>query len=237
MKGINQLLAELYGKYWNSLIENGNQIMSSNIANPLILKVNEEVFAESDLKVMVFGQETWNWHNFSTSIEDGMNRYESFFIDEIFYQGYKKSAFWKGFNFFKDSINNHFKDKKVTYIWNNISKIGQNNGKTGVTKELRDLERAYFSVIKEELLILKPDIVIFFTGNRDGDIRFNFPDVVFKPIEMKNKKRAKKKYTPSSQVISKLLPYKSVKLYHPSYFGGFHYVKNDAVEFLQQTPL
>lgn len=229
---LNKELFDLYNKNWDKLISNGKNISDKVPANPLLLKVNESEYIKADLKVMIFGQETWEWHQFDTTIENGMNGYESFFLKEGFYNGYKKSSFWKAFNIFKKEIINNNQEKEVNFIWNNISKIGRNDGKTGVTKSIRTLERKYFNIIKEELKILKPDIVIFLTGNRDNDIKFNFPDIVFEDIDMENKKVMKKKYKASSKLISKFLPEKSVRLYHPSYFGGFNFVKNDVIKFV-----
>ena len=231
---INEQLEELYNKYWNNLILNGSKLQRTvSIANPLLIKVNEEEYEQSELKIMIFGQETWDWHKFSTSIKDGMDGYEKFFINENFYKGYKKSAFWKGFNYFKKELNTHFKDKKISYIWNNISKIGRNDGKTGVTSDLRELERNNFNVIKDEIAILKPDVVIFFTGGRDNDLKFNFEDIIFENIKMENTKKTKRKYKPCSKLLSKFLPNKSIRLYHPSYFGGFNYVKQDAIKLIK----
>ncbi len=235
--GINKQLEEIYSKYWAGFIENGSTITSVIPTNPLLLKVDEEEFEKSDIKVMIFGQETWGWHEFSTPIEEGMNKYESFFIKENFYKRHKKSAFWKAFKFFKSNLKRHFDDKSVTFVWNNISKIGKNNGKTGVTKEIRELEQNYFNVIKEELEILKPDIVIFLTGNRNKDLKFHFTDITFENIEMQNPKKKKMKYKASTKVISRYLPKKSVKLYHPSFFGGFNYVKQDALRFILEDDI
>jgi len=227
---MNLKLKELYENHWDNLLRESNKIIDITPTNPLLLKVNEEKYNNSDIKVMIFGQETWGWHKFGTSIEEGMDRYYNFFIEEQFYKGYGKSAFWKGFNYFKKEINTIFKDKEITYIWNNISKIGRNDGKTGVTTKIKNLERQSFNVIKQELEILKPDIIIFFIGNRTNDLKFHFSDISFKEIEFNNKKVSKRKYKPASYVISKYLPKQSFKLYHPAYFGGFNYIKNDILK-------
>jgi len=231
-KSINEQLKLLYSGHWENLIKYGNAIKPIP-ANPLLIKINEEEFKKSDLKVMIFGQETWDWHKFGTSIENGMNGYEKFFINKNFYNGYKKSAFWKGFNYFKKEIESRYKNTNITYIWNNISKIGRNDGKTGVTTDIRNLERTYFNVIKEEISILKPDIVIFLTGGRDNDLKFNFEDLSFKNIEITNKKITTRKYSPSSILVSKFLPTRSIRTYHPSYFGGFNYIKKDVANFIK----
>jgi len=89
----NKELKELYIKYWDQLVMNGNNIfkdksiIKNKPTNPLFLKVNEDEFETSDLKVMIFGQETWGWNQFGVSVEEGMNRYESFYVKEGFYKG------------------------------------------------------------------------------------------------------------------------------------------------------
>ena len=52
---------------------------------------------------------------------------------------------------------------------------------------------------------------------------------------MKNTKKMKRKYKNSVKInlnIDFLDNIKAVKLYHPSYFGGYHYVKQDALEYI-----
>lgn len=235
---INKQLKELYESCWKDLNQYGKKISSIKPANPLLLKIIEEEYEQADLKVMIFGQETWGWHEFSTSIEEGMNRYENFFVTN-FTQGKKKGAFRQAFNYFKTELNNHFKDKKIYYVWNNISKIGRNDKKTGVTTDIRNLERNHFNVIAKEVSILKPDIIIFLTGNRDDDIRFNFPGAEFENIHYDaslKSKNGNRKYKMPKKIIQKNLPKnKSVKLYHPSFFGGFNNVKSDVVKFIVEN--
>jgi len=239
----NKELKELYEKFWGELETNAKQIIQeeekqeNKPANPLLLKIDEDEYESSDLKVMIFGQETWGWNkSFGKSIEEGMSRYESFFIKEGFYKGRSKSVFWKAFDFFKNELNKHHNNKKIVYLWNNISKIGR-DGERGTTKKIRNLEQTYFPIIKEEIKILKPDIIIFLTGNRNSDLKFHFSDVKFKKYQNSAtllSKNGNMKFQPTYQVISKDLPTKSVKIYHPSFFGGFNNIKNDAIRLITQ---
>lgn len=67
-------------------------------------------------------------------------------------------------------------------------------------------------VIKSEIKILKPDIVIFFTGPyRDKWIEHNFNDAKFLKTETSFSK------WPLAQLVSKYLPEKSFRTYHPNY--------------------
>lgn len=236
---VNNELEKLYAKYWEELQKNANNIINNTTvkenhpANPFLIKINEKEYEKADLKVMVFGQETWGWNkSFGVSIEEGMNHY----VDaKDKYLSAENKGFRQGFNFFKDEIKNNYSNKNIIYIWNNISKIGRYETKGVTTKEIKELEQQYFPVIREEIKILNPDIVIFLTGSRNSDIKFNFPDVSF--IGHQNtatllSNSGKTRFQPAYQVISEYLPRKSVKVYHPSFFGGFNNIKNDAIDVI-----
>ena len=64
----------------------------------------------------------------------------------------------------KESIlDKSYPNKRVAYLWNNISKLSI-GGRDGVSPEIHELEKEYFHVIPQEIEILKPDVLIFFTG-------------------------------------------------------------------------
>ena len=235
---VNNELKSLYEKYWEQMqIEANSIIDKTNIeidhpANPFLLKINEEEYDKADIKVMIFGQETWGWNTtFGKTIENMMNHYEN--AKENYLSGENK-GFRMGFNFFKDEIEKQYNNKNIIFIWNNISKIGRYESK-GVTGDIKKLARNFFPVICEEIKILNPDIVIFLTGNRDDDIKFHFQDAVFEKYHNNStllSKGGTRNYQPAYKVISKDLPCKTVKVYHPSYFGGFNNIKHDAIEVL-----
>lgn len=190
---LNDQLAELYSKNWSELEMKAKS--TANITHPLLIKVNEEKYLESDIKVMIFGQETDGWHgefpreeNPST-VERLMSAYESY------YYGVKnksKRPFWnnRNFKYFENKITKHFKEKNknVAFLWNNISKIGKTS-RGRATGNIRELELKYLKVIEDEIEILKPDIVIFSTGvSRDKhiedafgreNVEFEFPKLFF----------------------------------------------------------
>jgi hypothetical protein len=226
---INSDLATLYHHHWETLQTEGTKLLGlpKVPASPLLLQVDEDSYQRSDLKVLIFGQETWGWGSFNDSLQVALERYTRFYVKEDFYNGYKKSSFWKAFRIFKRHFSANHKDKHISYVWNNISKIGI-NGKKGVTKEIRQLERNTFPVIQDELAILNPDYLIFLTGpNRDHDIRFHLPDVVFNNACPDFPQRQ------FSIVQSSKLPENSIRMYHPSYFGGFSKTLSAAKKVLQ----
>lgn len=211
---INNTLTELYRKHWDTLHQKG-KALTIPPANPLLLCVNEEEYEAADKKIMICGQETWGWSGWEQSIEATIEVYRKFFLNKEFYPGYGKSAFWKAFRYFENELTRAFSDQKLTFVWQNISKIGRNDKKTGVTPEIRQLERECFPVFSEEMRVLAPDIIIFLTGpHRDLDIFFHFPKAEFKSVNDRVRRWCR--------IYQKDLPDVTVRTYHPSYYRGFN---------------
>lgn len=233
MNHINSQLYELYTKHWPNLLAAASSFHASDTkpANPLLLKLNEERYELSDLKIMYCGQETFGWCETldGRPIEKMTSTYERYFTNE----GYLKTeagkrAFWRATRKFNASLESAFPERTIYPIWNNISKIGIANRK-GMTDKIRQLERANFLVFREELALLKPDLVIFMTGpNRDGDIKFNLPDAKFEAASEHVNKRS------LARVTTVHLKRPAVRIYHPAYYGGFNRISGVATaEFIK----
>lgn len=163
---INRQLSQLYQVHWDELIRNGERLDPAIQTNPMLLWFDEPRFSLATKRILICGQETWGWDGFGTSIAEGMETYRRFFIEENFYPGYGQSSFWKAFRYFKTAFCNIYGEQNCTFIYQNLSKMGRNDGPTGVTSEIRQLERKFFPVLRDEVNILKPDIVLFLTGPR-----------------------------------------------------------------------
>lgn len=161
----------------------------------------EDWYTGADLKVMVFGQETNSWKgdcdDFGTppspvfssdvSMEAVMGIYEEFYAtyyhDGTFnFRGPRYGTFHYGFNRFALLLNAAFPNKRIAYVWNNLVKIGKADGKGFCGAEIYALEREHFSVIQEEINILKPDLLLFLTGTYDECVRDNWPDAHFSAL-------------------------------------------------------
>ena len=159
--------------------------------------VDESWWTDADLKVMVFGQEALNW---PIPVSDDGTQIQSDDFVELYQRFYSDN--YRGDYFLKDSDNHlaknkffsmefngimsgikdfvldkQYPDKKVAYLWNNISKLSL-GGRDGVYQKIHELEEKYFHVIPQEIEILKPDVLIFLTGPGQnkyyGYIRENF---------------------------------------------------------------
>ncbi|WP_278622918.1 hypothetical protein [Parabacteroides gordonii] len=163
-------------------------------AYPLLLKVNEERYNNADLKVMVFGQETNGWEHQVCPIVTPVEQ-SSEIIDitvKGFMDYYRKfldgwginSPFWHYLKRIQNTLSVSLPDKTIEIVWNNIYKIGnKEKGKNRPVKQIRDFENEYFNLIREEIEILKPDVIIFLTGpNYENRVKKIFPIVSSIPL-------------------------------------------------------
>lgn len=217
---VNDKLKLLYMEKYSILsqmidVENQNLYKldrkKSRATNPLLLKINE-TYETADLKIMFFGQETNIWYKeknggaFFGEIEPIINLYESFYLKgNCFKYG---GQFWNGINRFETLIRKRFPDKKIGLIWNNVLKIGQ--CKKGFPKEINYITNKYFNVIIDEIKIIKPDYIIFFSGpNYDNLLKYVIGDFARKEIKSFKEREL-------CEILSSNLP-KSYRTYHPNY--------------------
>lgn len=184
---MNKQLFDLYSSKWGELcsalkpiLEDDN--LETNPTNPLLLYIdNEEDFKNADIRVMIFGQETNGWFEDADGLFSGENSDLQPILDcyNRFYNSGQcwsyGGQFWNGFSKFWTMLEEKFPNKKIRYIWNNIVKIGNSDKKGFPPDSIYEIERKHFSVIKDELQIIKPNIVLFLTGpNYDTVITDNF---------------------------------------------------------------
>jgi len=146
------------------LNENNNSVSGTEqVTNPLLIQVPHD-FEEYKFKIMIFGQETNGWCDecgndgiFSSSIEKSMKVYDEFVNKEGFLK--YNSPFWQVHRHIKSNINSK---EETVFIYNNINKIGRMD--RGSNTDINKLQFEYFNVIGKELDLIKPDVMLFFTG-------------------------------------------------------------------------
>jgi hypothetical protein len=168
---INEKLKKLYESKWDALTAGAKKIPGINIEHPLLLQVGED-YEKADVKVIIYGQETDGWYGEfpKVSVKKLMTEYYKYLYEIGNKKRNTKRPFWNNHNFkyFEGEFKKHY--KKAGVLWNNISKI---EGKP--RKKIRKLERDNFKVIKDEVEILKPDVILFATGySRDSYIKHAF---------------------------------------------------------------
>jgi hypothetical protein len=207
---LNKRLIQLYEKYWDEMI---SSLKGNELGNPLLLHIrDEEKYKAADIKIMIFGQETngWNGELGSKNIDELVKIYSNFL--ERRYGG----QFWNGVRDYVSSIKEKNPDKRVEFIWNNIIKIGKDKSKGRPKQNLVDIQKEVFPVIKEEVEILQPDLIIFFTGPYyDQYIKKEWNELLINEVGHFNVKQL-------AMVKHEQLPINTFRTNHPTnlYFQG-----------------
>ncbi|MDQ7074956.1 MAG: hypothetical protein Q9O24_07335 [Gammaproteobacteria bacterium] len=228
---MNKKLAKLYEDKWPDLKVEASKIVGVTPAHPLLIKVRGD-YEKADVKVMIVGQETDGWNgdfdsSSSKSVDFLMDDYFAYFYDDFkypyHYVGRMKKKyrrpFWNksNFNFFSSELKSHFggKGKKVSCIWNNVSKIGQiHRGRH--TDEIEAMEESYFDVFRKEVEILRPNIIIFSSGpTRDRLIKERMGGCDFSKIHSGYTKRQLTKI-----IFNDFPDICGFRTYHPNYRAG-----------------
>lgn len=170
----NQALLKLYASKWDDLckILDDNQLTGYEYS-PLLLHIDDpEDFNSADIKVMIFGQDMseGDWYSYSRqtqSLEECMKAIRTFDnkIGSVDLNGKRGTkTMGRGMNRLIDTFNAVYPDKKIRYVWNNVAKLGR-NVKSNQHKDLLTwIEKEYFDVVKDEINIVCPQVLVFLTG-------------------------------------------------------------------------
>lgn len=188
---MNDQLKLLYEKYWDSFITNVYKATMKEgkpiCAYPFLIQATPH-YLNAQKRIMFCGQETLSWgrefpHPDTTSPCDLMGLYDSFVNnnnrgEQLLKPGYNrhyKSPYWN----FQWRIMQAFPE--VGFVSQNLVKSGK-YGSEGCNNAIYELTKQFFPVWKEELRILKPDMIIFLTGNYDWRIREVIGDFTKIPV-------------------------------------------------------
>lgn len=210
-----QTKEKLHELYRRKLNETSSVLIDYNFAtshdkratNPFLLSIPDNYDAFKN-KIMIFGQETNTWckecgkrSEFSNKLERTLELYTTFYLKG----GINKycGPFWNEFKRIRREVS---KTKNAVFLWNNINKIGR-VGK-GNIPEINKIQFEYFQVIREEIRLLSPNIMVFLTGpDYDNFIKKNIG-------EFSQKKIGESLYELSfNQGLEEI---KSFKTYHPN---------------------
>jgi hypothetical protein len=176
-KKLLELYTERYLKLSELLTKKNKTLGHSNKAtNPLLLKIDEK-YANANFKIMIFGQETNYWYSeenegeFYAKIKPIFDLYKDFFLSKDCYS--YGGQFWNGVSKFVQLAEKKI-NEEVGLVWNNVIKVGK-CGKGTPLKSIQEIQFKHFNIIQEEIKILKPDLLVFFSGpNYDCYIEKSF---------------------------------------------------------------
>lgn len=219
-------LDKLYKEYLEKLLQDKEiveKINSCTFSSPLFLNTNvpNGMLKEKKYKILFIGQQTKGWDsNFKNSdlelnnIPEFINELKKLYynfnygkrLDRKHYNGY----LWQFQRKLLNTINN-FSNSEFGLIWTNILRFDEHGGKI---KDKRDIEKISYNknyILRKEIEILKPDVVVFVTGpSYDSILNETFDDLKFIPVaEVSNDSKR------FSILESKYLPIMSFRTYHP----------------------
>jgi len=207
----------------------------SVISPPLLLSVPEK-WTKSKTRILIVGQETLGW-----DFSDGsyypwphppITNFEQFasyprsvsalmqgYVDFEFCRHQKKnvnSAYWRAHRQIRKFMSEEVFGFDSCVLTTNLFRMAFENGSAvynGTKEQAEEMNRLSGTLLAEEISILEPTVVIFFTGPLYEDYLISqFSDIEFSPISNLPTSRL-------AQVNSLSLPKSSFRTYHPSHLA------------------
>lgn len=195
---INDKLIQLYQNKWNGLKETLKDKGLDEWSNyPLLIGIKDlQDFENADARVMIFGQEMsegdWYKYDINADLSECVKAIRTFDnkIGSTNVDGkkvYRPKMSW-GINKFIDLLNDKYDIKEIRYVWNNLYKMGRNvsKRKDENSRKIIGIEQEYFNVIRHEVEIIKPQVMLFLTGHGFDNIlkqRFQIDNLKFHEVD------------------------------------------------------
>lgn len=168
---LNKQLHNLYQPYLDLIY---SQSWPAGVSAPLLMNVFEE-YEYMALRVLVVGQETHGWGRMDemASVQTLQTRYSQFNLGKSADYGdgkhhrYLRSPFWNFSRSLFYSLNHRdpaVSKKTNGFLWTNVSKFDSQT--TTPSFALQQQNAAGFELLKQEIAIVRPDVVVFLTGTK-----------------------------------------------------------------------
>ena len=204
---INERLNNLYNLNLTGIIDISNHF-NDNLDGPhLMYCLGEKQYIDADKKIVFIGQEpnTWIFRAWD-EIEESLKRYKEFGLAK---EAKYVTPFWRALKLVNKTLNPNLGQE--CFFWTNVSKYSTYEGKKVKESEFEFINQK-LNILQEEIKILNPDVVIFFSGpNYDNWINPQFDGEI--KFEQVNEDIPKKEL---ARLIHKDLPKHTYRTYHPS---------------------
>jgi hypothetical protein len=220
--------------------------LACRLSPPLLLFPTER-WKDAGVKVLIVGQETLGWDFFAGSYFDWPYPEISSFVDfltvdnsvEAMMHGYKvfefsryqpnnyRSPFWRAYRQIRRNFDSEVDGLNTAVLWTNLFRMSLDGGSVvnnGTIEEIKCIQRATFGLLRSEIEILKPNVVLFFTGPYYNDTLYaEFVDLQLVDFSGHDLSR-------TSWLQHPLLPNNSLRTYHPGYLSHGHWQLVDKIE-------
>lgn len=147
----NKELYQLYEQNRSKLFELQTE-KESSLSGPFLIAPNDNYW-NSSVKIAFVGQETKGWKSYD-QISDQMHQHEKFNLGE----NYFSSPFWNVIR----KIEKELTGNSLCSAWLNLNRYCEN--KKRPKQNTRIVLERLDQILQEELKLISPDVIIFFTG-------------------------------------------------------------------------
>lgn len=217
-------------------VEFDDNDFAKRLSAPLLIQVTER-WIKSKIRVLVVGQETLGWEFFKgdrygydwefsdihgwlqfKSANDSVNAlvsaYKIFNFSSNNHPLNHRAPFFRAYRKIRESIGDNQENFETSVLWTNLIRMSVDEGsifRNATPNQREEVIFASTNIFQEEVKILKPDIVIFFTGPvYDYALKKIINGSVFRDI-LGYEERV------IAAVSHDMLPKMSWRTYHPSY--------------------
>jgi hypothetical protein len=213
---VNARLRKLYEDQWSSLAS--RLPPREHYSAPLLLHVDAD-YCAADVRLMVVGQQTNTWwgpdgwdtlQDNPTPIDFLLKMYKEFALGKARGKKYP-GPFWGAVHSLAERLA-AASGRQCGLIWSNLNRVDRAGSKKNPDARPTDRVEASLTtlpLLEEEIKILAPHVVVFFTGPRyDQLLDTTFPGVLHDELRRKS---------PYGVLTHPALPTASFRTYHPNY--------------------
>jgi hypothetical protein len=201
----NQHLFDLYKQRESKILEVKLRCNNNDKMNGPFLIAPNDAYQQAALKVAFIGQETNGWSN-KPDISEQMTTYSNFNLGENY--KYRHGPFWSVIRKIETALTGSI----LFSAWLNLNRYDQ--GKKSPSPDNRRILSSLDFLLLEELKLIAPDVIIFFTGPRyDKRVRSLLRVEDISPMVEINGFDQRK----LCQIDSPALTGKIFRTYHPKY--------------------
>lgn len=211
-KSINDQLYEHYTRFQEGITAAYSRTKNgeSYLDGPHLLFCREEEYARSTYKILFLGQENNGWQGPTDDIDQQVGEYAGF--EHARHYKYRHGPYWRAVHTFNDLLNEATADL-LGFVASNVRKYCSESGGR-ISPEDDRFVAEHVNVLPGELAILRPDVVIFFSGPEyDGSIGLQLEGekLSFEPVVAGIAARE------LARVTHPLLPKHAYRTYHPNH--------------------
>lgn len=217
---VNSQLRELYLGLWPRLMTLLPD--DASFSNPLLLKVGP-AYCNAPHRILVIGQQTDTWYNqvrtrdLPDPVATLMDIYEEFDLARP-HPTRRRSPYWWASHHVSEQLNGAV--PPADFVWSDLVRIDDRRARSSQQMET---ELCALGMLRREIEILAPDVVLFFTGPRyEERLRETFPGVGFTQVSPNHPASSLARITHES------LPVSTFRTYHPGYLqrsGGYDVIR------------